>query len=166
MYRASWRLGEEPTTETRTGQTPSRSDPTAELTTISTKLAAHIQKRREYNQHRYGTNHQTSPNLVEMGCLSTSSDFSSDLSGYLSRQLGDESIFNQPISTDSDQQSHPQPTQTGDLGHRTVSNQPGEIYHPTPQQSPPNRLEMQRETLYQAVDEDDDSTRERTFRNL
>ena len=166
MYRASWRLGEEPTTETRTGQTPSRSDPTAELTTISTKLAAHIQKRREYNQHRYGPNHQTSPNLVEMGCLSTSSDFSSDLSGYLSRQLGDESIFNQPISTDSDQQSHPQPTQTGDLGHRTVSNQPGEIYHPTPQQSPPNRLEMQRETLYQAVDEDDDSTRERTFRNL
>ena len=166
MYRASWRLGEEPTTETRTGQTPSRSDPTAELTTISTKLAAHIQKRREYNQHRYGTNHQTSPNLVEIGCLSTSSDFSSDLSGYLSRQLGDESIFNQPISTDSDQQSHPQPTQTGDLGHRTVSNQPGEIYHPTPQQSPPNRLEMQRETLYQAVDEDDDSTRERTFRNL
>ncbi|MEL4893825.1 DUF3991 and toprim domain-containing protein, partial [Crocosphaera sp. Alani8] len=50
--------------------------------------------------------------------------------------------------------------------HRTVSNQPGEIHNPTPQQPPPNRLEMQRETLYQAVNDDDDPTRERTFRNL
>ncbi|MEL4898038.1 DUF3991 and toprim domain-containing protein, partial [Crocosphaera sp. Alani8] len=72
---------------------------------------------------------------------------------------------NQPISTDSDEQNHPQPTQTGDLGHRTVSNQPGEIHHPTPQQPAQNGLEMQREALYQAV-EDDDPTRERTFRNL
>ena len=166
IYSASWRLGEEPTTEARTGQTQGQSDPKAELTTISERLAAHIQRRSEFHRQKYGTNHQASPDLVEMGGLSTSSDFSSDLSGYLSRQLGDESIFNQPISTDSDQQSHPQPTQTGDLGHRTVSNQPGEIYHPTPQQSPPNRLEMQRETLYQAVNEDDDPTRERTFRNF
>ncbi|MDJ0730656.1 MAG: toprim domain-containing protein [Crocosphaera sp.] len=166
IYHESWRPEPRTTTEARTGQTSSESDKERELTTVSAKLAAHIQKRREYNQHRYGTYYQTSPNLVYMGGLSTSSDFSSDLSGYLSRQLGDESIFNQPISTDSDQQNHPQPTQTGDLGHRTVSNQPGEIHHPTPQQSPPNRLEMQREALYQAVNSDDDSTRERTFRNL
>ena len=166
IYSASWRLGKEPTTEARTGQTTSESDPTAALTRISAKLTAHIQRRSEFHRQKYGANYQTSLNLVEMGGLSTSSDFSSDLSGYLSRQLGDESIFNEPISTDSDQQSDPQPTQTGDLGHRTVSNQPGEIYNPTPQQSPQNRLEMQREALYQAVEEDDDSTRERTFRNL
>ena len=166
IYSASWRLGEELTTEARTEQTPSQSDKKAALTTISERLAAHIQRRSEFHQQKYGTNHQTSPNLVAMGGLSTSSDFSSDLSGYLSRQLGDESIFNQPISTDSDQQSDPQPTQTGDLGHRTVSNQPGEIHNSTPQQSSQNRLEMQREALYQAVNEDDDPTRERTFRNL
>jgi hypothetical protein len=166
IYSASWRLGEELTTEARTGQTPSQSDPKGELTTISERLAAHIQRRSEFHRQKYGANYQTSPNLVEMGGLSTNSDFSSDLSGYLRRQLGDESIFNQPISTDSDEQNHPQPTQRGDLGHRTVSNQPGEIYHPTPQQPAPNGLEMQRETLYQAVNSDDDSTRERTFRNL
>ena len=154
IYSASWRLGEEPTTEARTGQTQGQSDPKAELTTISERLAAHIQRRSEFHRQKYGTDYQTSANLVEMGGLSTSSDFSSDLSGYLSRQLGDESIFNQPISTDSDQQSHPQPTQTGDLGHRTVSNQPGEIYNPTPQQSPQNRLEMQRQALYQTVNND------------
>ena len=166
IYSASWRLGEELTTETRTGQTQNRSDTTAELTSISARLAAHIQRRSEFHQQKYGTNHPTSSNLVKMGGLSTSSDFSSDLSGYLSRQLGDESIFNQPISTDSDQQSHPQPTQTGDLGHRTLSNQPGEIHNPTPQQSPQNRLEMQREALYQAVNKDDDPTRERITKNL
>ena len=166
IYSASWRLGEQPTTETQTGQTKSRSHLSSERGTFSAKLTENLQKRRDYNQHRYGAHYQASPDLVNMGRLRPGSDVFPSLSGYLGRQLGDESIFNESISTNSNQQSHPQPTQTEDLGSGTLSNQSGEIHNSTSQQQLPNQLEMQRQALYQAVDEDDEPTRKRTLRNL
>ncbi|ACK68474.1 TOPRIM domain protein (plasmid) [Rippkaea orientalis PCC 8801] len=166
IYSASWRLGAEFTAETRTEPKTGGSDCGAEFTTISDKLAAYLQKRRDFHRQKYGAHYPSSPDLVEMDGLFPGGDFACDLSGYLGRQLGDESIFNESVQTDSNEPTNPQPTQAEDLGGGTLSKQGGQVHHSTPQQPLPNRLEMQREALSQAVDNDPLNRLETLFKTV
>ncbi len=166
IYSASWRLGQEPTTETATGQTATRANNQSRIKQAQEKLSENVSKRRDYHQQRYSsysTEHQQSP---EMDFTTARDNSYQPLNRFLDRQLGDDSIFNKTVSTNSNQQNHPQSTQSKDLGDRTLSNQSREIHNITSQQQSQDQLEMQRQALLKAVEEDDEPTRKRTTRNL
>ena len=166
IYSASWRLGQEPTPETTTRQTTTRADLQARIREAQEKLSENVSKRRDYHQQRYSsysTEYQHSPEMVANAARDNSYQ---PLSRFLNGQLGDDSIFSLSISTNSNQQNYSQPTQTEDLGDRTLSNQSREIYNITSQQQLQHQLEMQRQALFKAVEEDDEPTRKRTTRNL
>ncbi|EAZ88053.1 DUF3991 domain-containing protein [Crocosphaera chwakensis] len=166
IYSASWRLGQESTPETTAGQTTTRANLQTRIRQAQEKLSENVSKRRDYHQQRYSnysTEYQHSPEMVANAARDNSYQ---PLNRFLNRQLGDDSIFNKTVSTNSNQQNYPQSTQTEDLGSGTLSNQSREIYHITSQQQLQDQLEMQRQALLKAVEEDDESTRKRTTRNL
>jgi hypothetical protein len=166
LYRESWRPGENLTTEARTGQTTSREDFTRERGELSAKLAENLQKRREYHQSRYRPNYPSSPNLVVVDGLSTSSDDSYSLSGYLRRQLGDESILNPTLSRNPNSRTEFEPSAKEKLGSGTLSKPSGKIYHSTPQHQHQNQLEMSRKALLKTLEKEDERTRKRTATDL
>ena len=166
IYSASWRLGQEPTTEATTGQTATRADNQSRIKQAQEKLSENVSKRRDYHQQRYSSYSTEYQKPSEMDFTTARDNSYQPLNRFLDRQLGDDSIFNKTISTNSNQQNHPQSTQTEDLGDRTLSNQSREIHNITSQQQSQDQLEMQRQALLKAVEEDDEPTRKRTTRNL
>ena len=166
IYSASWRLGQEPTTEATTGQTATRANNQSRIKQAQEKLSENVSKRRDYHQQRYSTHSTEYQKPPEMDFTTARDNSYQPLNRFLDRQLGNDSIFNKTISTNSNQQNYPQSTQTEDLGDRTLSNQSREIHNITSQKQPQDQLEMQRQALYQAVEEDDEPTRKRTTRNL
>ena len=163
IYHESWRVGEKAATASHTGHPTDREALSGEIDRVSRQLEQNVQKRRDFHRGRYGTSsqtHQTSP-------VASRRPNYEPLSDYLNRQLSDDSIFNESTQRDSTESENPRPTQTEDLGNTTLPSQRREIHHSSPQHSDQDRLEVSREALFKAVEEDTyDGTRETVISDL
>lgn len=166
IYSASWRLGAGLTAEAFCGEETDRSLTQARVREAESELTKRINERVEYHQSRYGENEAVHQRSMEMVFSPASSNDYEPLNRFLARQLGDDAICGQSSFGDTCPEENLRNPQKQDLGSGTVFLQQREIHHPPTKQPIPYQLEMQRQTLLEAVKESDERIRKRVTANL
>ena len=166
IYDASWRLGAGLTAETVRGEETDRAVALSRTREAEAELRARVQSRLNYHQSRYGNNETHNQHSMEMVSAPAIRNHPKPLNSFLREQLGDDAIISQPSQRDSNSKTDLRNPQGKDLGNRNLPNQERQISHPTTRHRIPDQLAMQRQTLLEAIKEDDERIRTRITTNL
>ena len=152
IYQASWQLGEEPRTETRSRETENRADLQTRIKQAEEQLSQRIAKRFSFNTERYQSTPTQSQSLLQNELDNPSSQRYESLNSFLQRQLLDDALSSSPSPADSTTETDPRTTQEPKLASRTLpEQQQREISDSSSQLPRTDRLDLQRTTLHQTL---------------
>jgi hypothetical protein len=168
IYEASWRLGEGLTKETGNREKTDRELTQTRIREAETELTNRMLERAEYHQSRYriAQAKDDRPNQVVLSPTNTLNY--EPLNRFLDRQLGDGAIAHQtstrnPTAAENSRKLEKQNVGSGTIPkrNRQISDSPKRLGSGTT-----DRMDLQRQTLLEAVREEDERTRKRTTTNL
>ena len=162
IYNASWRLGQELTTEISSRARENRASLQTRIREAEAELTPRIAKRAELYSQRYRTNSREEPSLTQSMLSPPRGVRYEHLNSFLHRKLGDDALVKQTSPTNTATKENPRELEQSNLGYRTISNSERQIYHPTQEQPTTDPMEMYGQTLHQNLTQENERSRTTT----